>query len=253
MLSLDRQKKILHYINENRVATVSELESKFNVHEATIRRDLSLLEKNGQLKRTHGGVMRIDEVLSEPPVQERESVQFYEKKRIGEYAGNFINDGDNIILDSGTTTVHIVEAITRKKNITVITNDINIATKLRFSYQNKVIVTGGNLFPESYMLNGLLTDDAINELFVHTAFIGIPAFHPDIGLSHVDDYLVSAKKSMIRSAKKVIIVADHTKIDKVALYKVAEIRDIDTLITTNELDKNQKRVLKELDIDVYIV
>lgn len=172
---------------------------------------------------------------------------------MGKYAGKFINDGDNIILDSGTSTVHIVEAIFKKNNITVITNDINIAEKLRFSPQIKVIVTGGNLFPESYMLNGFLTDQALGELYVDTVFLATPAFHPELGLSHFDEDLISAKKSMIEAAKKVIVVADHTKIGKVSLYKVTEINKVHALITTNQLDKQQKKSLEELNMDVYIV
>lgn len=253
MLILDRQNQVLHYVKKNRVATVAELAEHFKVHEATIRRDLSFLEKEGKLRRTHGGVMVEDEVHSEPPFQERESVQFEEKKRMGQYAENFINDGDNIILDSGTTTAHIVDAILKKKNITVITNDINIAANLRFSSQTKVIVTGGNLFPESYMLNGLMTDKALSELYVHKAFIGTPAFHHKLGLSHFDDYLVSAKRSMIESAKEVIVVADHTKIGKISLHKVAEIREIDILITTNQLDEEQRSNLENANLDVHIV
>lgn len=225
----------------------------FNVHEATIRRDLTLLEKEGKLQRTHGGVVIEDKVHSEPPFKERESKQFDEKIRMGKYAGKFINDGDNIILDSGTSTVHIVDAIFEKKNITVITNDINIAEKLRFSPQIKVIVTGGNLFPESYMLNGFLTDQALGELYVDTVFLASPAFHPELGLSHFDEDLISAKKSMIEAAKKVIVVADHTKIGKVSLFKVTEINKVHALITTNQLDKQQKKSLEELNMDVYIV
>jgi|SRR5690625_594249 len=253
MLVLDRQNKVFSFVKKNKVATVAELAEHFNVHEATIRRDLSLLEKEGKLQRTHGGVMIEDEVHSEPPFKERESAQYDAKKRMGEYAGEFINDGDNIFLDSGTTTVHIVDAIIKKKNITVITNDINIAAKLRFSSHTKVIVTGGNLFPESYMLNGLITDQTLSELYVHIAFIGTPAFHHKLGLSHFDDYLVSAKRSMIQSAKNVIAVADHTKIGKVSLHKVAETNEIDTLITSDELDEEQKQNLAALNINVHIV
>jgi len=252
MLTLDRRKQMLHLINKNKVATVSELAKKFNVHEATIRRDLALLEKNEQVERTYGGVVKKDEVHSEPPFHERESVQFEAKKRMGRCAGDFVEDGDNIIIDSGTTTVHIVESI-YNKNITTVTNDINIATKLRYSHRNKVIVSGGALFPESYMLNGHLTDETLKKLSVHTAFIGTPAFHPEAGLSHFDDYLVSAKKEMIQSAKQVIVIADHTKIGKVSLYNVAGIHEVDALITTKRIGEKQKKMLEKSTVKVYTV
>lgn len=251
MLILDRQNKILHFVQKHRVATVAELSKEFNVHEATIRRDLTKLENKKLLRRTHGGVMAEDEVDSEPPFQEREITQLDDKQRMGEYAGNFIKNGDNIILDSGTTTIHIVDAILQKENITVITNDINIAAKLRFSEKNKVIVTGGNLFSQSYMLNGEITDRVLNELFVHTAFIATPAFHPKLGLSHFDDYLISAKKSMIRSSKRVVVIADHTKIGKVSLHKVAEVNEIDSVITTNKIEEQYSWQLSNSNIDVH--
>lgn len=254
ILAPDRQNQILKIVLEKKVATVSELAEHFNVHEATIRRDLSALEQLGKLRRTHGGVMIADgEVHSEPPFQERESAQYDEKKRIGEFSGRFINDGDNIVLDSGTTTVHVVDSIMKRKNVTVITNDINIAAKLRFSTQNKVIVTGGNLFPESYMLNGMLTDSALNKMYVQTAFIATPAFHPELGLSHFDDYLIPAKKNMIKCAKKVVLLADHTKIGKVSLHKVTGLEKIDVLITGKEVDDQLKHYLEDAPMKVYFV
>lgn len=251
MLRLDRQNKILHYVQENGVATVSELAKAFGVHEATIRRDLSLLEAEGKLKRTHGGVMFEDEVHSEPPFIERESTQRTEKEKIGKIAAELIQDDYNIILDSGTTTPHIVHAIKHKKNLTVITNDINIAAKLRNHDNVTVIVTGGTLFPKSYILNGTITDDVLNDLHVHIAFIGTPAFHYQKGLTHFDEYLISAKRAMIQSAKKVVVVTDYTKIGKIALHTVAKVNHIDALVTSGPLDEGEKKQLEEANFEVY--
>lgn len=250
MLILERQNKVLQYVQKKRVATVGELADFFKVHEATIRRDLSTLEEKKKLRRTHGGVIVENEVDSEPAFLERKSEQLEEKKRIGKKAAQFIEDGDNIILDSGTTTLQIVDELINKKNITVITNDINISAKLSFTKDIKVIVTGGILFPDSYMLNGMFTDEVLNSLHVHKAFIGTPAFHHDLGLTHYTEQFVSAKKAMIRSAKDVFIVADHTKIDKVSIHKVAHIKEIDVLITSENLDDKQKELLNELKMDV---
>ncbi|WP_088052438.1 DeoR/GlpR family DNA-binding transcription regulator [Virgibacillus dakarensis] len=252
MLILDRQNKVLQYVKNKRVATVTELANHFEVHEATIRRDLSLLEKEGKLKRTHGGVMIDDEIHSEPPFNERESAQYEEKRKIGQLAAELIEDGHHIILDSGTTTAHIADAITEKQNLTVITNDINIAAKLRFSLSIKVIVTGGMLFPESYILNGMITDEVLDKLHVHIAFIGTPAFHPTLGLTHFDETLVPAKRAMIRSAKKTVVVCDHTKIGRVSLHTVAKNKDIDSLITS-QLSEENITSLTDNGIDVRLV
>ncbi|HLQ70699.1 MAG TPA: DeoR/GlpR family DNA-binding transcription regulator, partial [Bacillota bacterium] len=111
MLPLERQRKLLEFLKQKRASTVSDLATLFQVHEATIRRDLTKLEKKGLMMRTHGGAMLEEEVHSELPFQERESIQYEEKRRIGIRAAELIDDGDNIILDSGTTTLHIAKAI----------------------------------------------------------------------------------------------------------------------------------------------
>lgn len=253
MLILDRQNKVLQYVKSKKVVTVTELAEYFKVHEATIRRDLTLLEKEKKLIRTHGGAMIEDEVHSEPSFQERAEVEFEIKQRIGQFAATLINDGDNIILDSGTTTLHIADAIKAKRNLTVITNDINIAASLRSEKDITVIVTGGVLFPDSYMLNGMITNDSLNKMHVHTAFIGTPAFHHRLGLTHFDEQLVPAKKGMIKAAKKTVVVTDHTKIGKISLHNVAELKEIDMLITGKELDEEIKKIILGTNIDAKFV
>ncbi|MCJ7840072.1 DeoR/GlpR family DNA-binding transcription regulator [Lederbergia sp. NSJ-179] len=253
MLPLERQQSILQYLKEHNVATVSTLATHFQVHEATIRRDLISLVKEGHLKRTHGGVMMEDEVHSEPSFQEREPVQLEEKIKIGKRAAEMIQDGENIILDSGTTTVHIAKSIFNKKNLTVITNDINIAAILRSARSIKVIVTGGILFPDSYMLNGMITDEVLQTLHVHKAFIGTPALHHQKGLTHFDEALVSAKRGMIRAAKHVFVVADHTKIGSISLHTVASPKQIHDIITGKEAEQLDMRAWEETGVQVHLV
>lgn len=251
MLPLERQKKILEYVRKKKATTISELASYFDVHDATIRRDVRLLVKDKLLVRTHGGVMIDDEVHSEPSFQERKSLRFDEKTRIGHLAADLINDGENIIIDSGTTTLHLVHAIQDKKNLTIITNDINIAATLKSSKFNKVIVTGGILFPDSFMLNGMITDDVLRSLHVHKAFIGTPALHHKKGLTHFDEYLVSTKRGMIRASKQVIVVADHTKIGSVSLHKVADTKQIHDIITGKEAERSELQLYEEQGIRVH--
>lgn len=124
-----------------------------------------------------------------------------------------------------------------KQNLTVITNDINIAATLRFAKSVKVIVTGGVLFPESYMLNGMITDETLSTLNIQKSFIATPALHHEKGLTHFDEYLVPAKRGMIRAAKQVIVAADHTKIGRISLHSVADTNKIDDLVIGQELEE----------------
>src|SRR5699024_5044575 len=157
-----------------------------------------------------------------------------------------------IILDSGTTTLHIAKSIIDKRNLTVITNDINIAATLRFSNSIKVIVTGGVLFSESYMLNGLITDETLGSINVQKSFIGTPALHHEKGLTHFDEYMVSAKKGMIRAARQIIVVADHTKVGLVSTYSVAGINKIDDLVIGREIEESDVKRWKGTGVQLHL-
>lgn len=254
MLAIERKKLILDYLKKRHYATVSELADSFHVHEATIRRDLSAMQKEGVLFRTHGGVTinEDDEIHSEPSFNEREIAEYKEKQQIGLAAAEMIQDGDHILLDSGTTTLHIAKSILDKKDLTVVTNDINIASTLRNQKDIKVIVTGGILFPESYMLNGKFTDDVLQSLNLHKAFVGTPAIHFQRGITHFDDQLVSAKQNMIAAAREIIAVADHTKFGRVSLHKVADVHQIDCIITDRHIDPEELQRWQDINMDIHL-
>ncbi len=236
MLPAERKQKILRYVKDKKAATIQDLSAFFNVHEATIRRDLSELEKSKKLFRTHGGVvLNEEEVVSEPHVDKRKTTFVEEKRNIAIKAASFIEDGDTIILDSGTTTEQIAYELNEKKNITVITNDVHIAALLR-KMAHKVIVTGGILYPESFVLNGDITNQTLSNVNVTKAFIATPALHPDKGLTHFDETFVSAKRSMILAATEVFVVTDHSKMGKVSTYNFARMNEIDHIITSSTIN-----------------
>lgn len=252
MLAAERKAKIIEFVKRTNIATVTQLSEEFNVHEATIRRDLSEIEREGQLRRTHGGVILGEGIHSEPSFTVRATERVEEKQRIGEKAAEMIQEGDSIILDSGTTTFQIAKHIANKTNITVVTNDINIAAELRDSKGIKVIVTGGVLYPESFMLNGMFTNDVLKKLHVHKAFIGTPAIHPKKGLTHFEELFVPAKMEMINAASEVIVVTDHTKLGGVSLHMVSPINKVDKLITGEEASDTQIQQFKESGVEVII-
>jgi|SRR5699024_8287529 len=240
MLPAERKQHILKYVLKKSRATIKELSMHFEVHEATIRRDLTEMEENNTIMRTHGGVILNEEnIYSEPHFKMREDFFNEEKKRIGLKAATFIQNGDTIILDSGTTTSHIAEAIKNRENITVITNDIHIATLLHRT-QLKVIITGGVLYPENFILNGEFTNQTLQHLNVNKAFIATPALHHDKGLTHFDEALVSAKIKMIEAAQEIYVATDHSKISKVSLYTFGKIHEIDYIITDSNINEHIK-------------
>ncbi|MBD2866912.1 MULTISPECIES: DeoR/GlpR family DNA-binding transcription regulator [Paenibacillus] len=253
MLPAERKLRIVEFVKEKRVGTVAELAKEFQVHEATIRRDLAEIEQEGLLRRTHGGVVVDRGANIEPSFSERAGDQLEQKKRIGKKAAELVEDGDHIILDSGTTTLHIAQNLINRSNLTVVTNDMNVAAELRDASGVTVIVTGGQLYRSSYMLNGMFTDHVLGSLHVQKAFIGTPAIHPKFGLTHPEAQLIPAKQGMIRAAQAIIVVADDTKIGKVSLHNVAPLHAIHTFVTGAEASDLQLKPFRESGVDVITV
>jgi DeoR/GlpR family transcriptional regulator of sugar metabolism len=253
LLAAERKIRIVEYVMHNRVASVAALAQAFQVHEATIRRDLAEIEQEGLLKRTHGGVIVDRGANNEPSFEERSHEQLEQKKRIGRQAAELVEDGDHIMIDSGTTTLHIAHHLTDRSRLTVVTNDMNIAGQFRESKGVTVIVTGGELYPSSFMLNGMVTDYALSRLHVQKAFIGTPAIHPTYGLTHPEERIVPAKQGMIRAAQQIIVVADPTKIGKASLHEVAPIEAVHTFITGKEASEAQVKLFREAGVRVLTV
>lgn len=253
MLAAERKIRIVEYVRRSRVASVAALALEFGVHEATIRRDLGELEQEGLLKRTHGGVIVEQLTHKEPSFNERTHVQLDQKMRIGQMAASLVEDGEHILIDSGTTTLHIAKQLVHRSRLTVVTNDINIAAELRDAPGVKVTVTGGELYPSSFMLNGMHTDQVLRSLHVSKAFLGTPAIHPKHGLMHPEAQLVPAKQGMIEAAQEVIVVADDTKIGKLSLHKVAPNSAIHTLITGKEAAEYDIATFRETGVNVITV
>ncbi|MBB6671588.1 DeoR/GlpR family DNA-binding transcription regulator [Cohnella nanjingensis] len=253
MLAAERKMRIVEHVRQRRIATVAGLAQQFQVHEATIRRDLMEIEQEGLLKRTHGGVIAEQWTRDEPPFSERSENRLEQKMRIGRMAASLVEDGEHIMIDSGTTTLHIARHLVNRSDLVVVTNDINVAAELRDAPGVKVILTGGELYPSSYMLNGMFTDRVLASLRVEKAFIGTPALHHAHGLMHPEALLVPAKQAMIQAAREVIVVTDDSKLGKLSLHAVAPNGAIHTLITGTEASEAQLRPFRDGGVTVYAV
>ncbi|MCD8833556.1 DeoR/GlpR family DNA-binding transcription regulator [Staphylococcus arlettae] len=233
MLPADREQRIITFLQTNKQATVRTLATEFNVHAATIRRDLHKLEQFNQIKRTHGGVvLNNTEVWDELNFDDRETTFYDEKRRIGQKAADFVDDNDTLIIDSGSTTLHFAHALKSKHNLTIITNDIYIASLLKSSGHH-IIVTGGSLHPDNYVLNGALTLTNLSSFNPLKLFLATPAIDAHKGVTHYNDTLAATKRQMVAQAKAVYVLADSSKFDKVSLYSVCNPQHITTLITDN--------------------
>lgn len=237
MLPAEREQFIITFLKTNKKATIHDLALEFNVHEATIRRDLNKLEQYNQIKRTHGGVVLNDsEVWDELNFDDRETSYYDEKVAIGLKAAEFVENGDTLFIDSGSTTIHFARALTQKSNLTIITNDIHIASILK-STDNQIVVTGGILYQDNYLLNGMITNETLKLFNPSKLFLATPAIDLEKGITHFNDTLASTKIQMVKQAKAVYVLTDSSKFDKVSLYNVCSSDTIDVLIT-DQTNKN---------------
>lgn len=251
LFQIERQKKILDFVNENKKATVIELSSLLGVSKVTVRRYLSELESKGLLIKTHGGVLSADTNLNnEIPYSSKKDLNISEKKKIGKAALQLIEEGDVIILDSGSTTLEIAQQI-ENIHITVITNDIKIAYELASKTNINLIITGGVTQKYLYTIIGFEAEKFLDKIHVNKTFLGADAIDLEYGITNRTLEEVAVKLAMIKAAEEVILVVDQSKLNKKAFADVCKIEAIDTIIIDN-IDKEYQKAFREKGIEIIV-
>ena len=249
MFSMERQHIIEELIKQQTSVQVNGLAAQFNVSESTIRRDLQEMEINGLLVRTHGGAMEVSRLNYEMSFKEKEIENMGDKQRIGEIAAAMIQDGDTIILDSGTTTLEIAKRITAK-SITVITNSIDIALEISNKENIELIVAGGSLRNTTRAMVGPLAENVFKNFRVDKAFVGANGISIKDGFTTPNFLEAQIKKTILGVAKKGIIVADSSKFNKVCFSVIGELKAATTIITSESLEKEILNKFKEVGVDI---
>ncbi len=253
MLKKERQREILKIIENKGKAEVPSLASQFHVTEMTIRRDLMELGKKGLLERVHGGALiQNDRRVNESPVYERLIEHLEIKQQIGKAAASLIRDGERIFLGSGSTTMAVAEALANHQNLTVYTNALNIVDAL-FHYPIKVNVIGGSLRRTEMSLIGDAAESTIRNLRVDKVFIGIRGIDPVKGLTsdHMEELLTD--QAILTISKKIIVVADHSKIGHTAAMRAAPITSITKIVTNKGGPKDIIQTFRQMGVEVLEV
>ena len=251
MFQIERQEQIINYINQAQKANTNELAKKFNVSAVTIRRDIDMLAADGRIIKTHGGAVAVTQSLkAEIPYSLKAEHNQDAKRRIGVTAAKYINDGDIIILDSGSTTLEIAKNISQK-NVTVVTDDIKIAMELSCKENITVIVCGGTLSDPVYTLTGNNATDFFSRLHVNKTFLGCDAVDLDFGVSNRTYEEVDIKSAMIQAADEIIMVTDNSKLDKKVFCHLCDISAINKLII-NTIDERNRRGFTEKGVEIVL-
>lgn len=254
ILPAERRKRILEFIQLNGSGRIEELASTLDVSEATVRRDLSILATEGLVDRTHGGaVLPEASTAFERLYPEKRLLCSEEKHLLGIEAALMVADGETLILDSGSTTFEIARNLTLHKNLTIITYDLFIASSIAYDPSTTIIVTGGTRREGFNVLIGPITEELIRQVKVNKAFLAADAVDFSQGVTNATFIEVSIKRLIIEAASEVILVADHSKFNKVALAKVCSLDQIHHVITDSGVDDSILQGLQRIGIPTTIV
>ncbi|MBU5483911.1 DeoR/GlpR family DNA-binding transcription regulator [Clostridium sp. MSJ-11] len=252
MLAFERHNKILEILYKNKKVTTQELESFFSVSPCTIRNDLNKLEKNGLLQRMHGGAVLPQSSMKDLSFSTREAQHQLEKENICKKASEFITGNQCIIIDASSTTLYLSKYMDNVKNLTVITNGLYIADKLKDNTNINVILTGGVVRPKSNSLEGLLGKNLVEQINADMAFVSARGFTLDEGLTEFNIYEAELKKLLVSRAKKVIALMDYSKVGKNSISSFAKASQVDTLITNSKVSKDVIKEYMAKDLEVIL-
>ena len=252
--TVSRRSEILEELNSKGQVSVIKLSKAFHVSEVTIRNDLVQLEKQNMLIRARGGAFKVkfNHIGIDSPLSEKGRKNFFEKQKIGKAAIKLINEGDTIIIDSGTTTMELAQNLQQFKDLTIITNALNIASVLAENNEFNIFMPGGILRNRSLSLVGSLAEESFANYFCDKLFLGVDGFDTKHGLSTPNVEEAHMNLVMINLARKVIVVTDSSKFLRRRFAFIAPLSRIDIVITDHGISEEDKQRLESAGIEVII-
>ncbi len=253
MSSEFRRVAILTRLANQGEARIGELAQEFGISEMTIRRDLEILELEGHARRVRGGAISAISRSYEPPIIQRQGVEQIAKTAIGKAAADLLKDGETAIIDVGTTTLEMAKAINPRLSLTIVTSSILIAAELSHRPQIRTIVSGGIIRTGEMSLIGARAEDSFSDLNCDVVFLGVAGINLEKGLTeyNLDDTRV--KQSAIRAAHRCVVLADASKIGKIAFANVADISKVDVLVTNASPSNKLIKSLQDVGVEVIHV
>ena len=252
VLNEERRRHILDILSRDGRVLVVDLAKQFRTSQVTIRKDLDILQAHGRIQRSHGGALPAREgALEDPTLREKEKLYRKEKLQIAAAAARMVQEGQVVILDSGTTTTAIARALREFENLTIITNAVNIAAELSGS-SLEVILTGGTLRKNSFSLVGPVADETLRRLNADILFLGVDGFDVEHGLTTPNLLEAKVNRTMMDVARVVVVVCDSSKFGRRSLSTIAPPSAIHHLITDRGIRKPDLAALKKSGIQVTI-
>ncbi len=253
VLNEERRRAILDMVNHDGRVLVADIARHFHTSQVTIRKDLEILHTQGLLHRTHGGALPSREgALEDPALREKEKLHRSEKLNIAAAAAKRVQEGQVVILDSGTTTTAIARALRDFRNLTIITNAVNIAAELSGA-KAEVILTGGTLRKNSFSLVGPIAEESLRSLNADLLFLGVDGFDTQYGLSTPNLLEAKVNRVMVEVSKRTVAVCDASKFGRRSLSLIVPPSAVHEVITDRAAPKSDVKALKNAGIEVSIV
>jgi DeoR family transcriptional regulator, fructose operon transcriptional repressor len=251
-LAAGRLEAIRQILRQRHIVRVDELCASLGVSAATVRRDLLALDRQGRLRRVHGGAVGLDGSLEEPLFEDKTRLAAREKERIARTALSCIKPTDSVFLDGGSTVLTLAHRLTGMTQLTVVTNSLRVAAAFAAGGP-RMIVTGGEFRRLSQTLVGPLTRPLIEQLRVDTAFIGTIGLNPRDGLTTTDPREAQTKEAVMARAERVVLLADSSKIGKVSFVRFGSLDGVDLIITDRKAPAAAVRALRKKGVKVLAV
>lgn len=242
----ERRAMIVEEVNRRSSIQVADICERFGVSEVTARNDLDKLEKGGKLRRTHGGAVSISRTITVSYPDQRMNINVEAKRAVAQRAAEFVSNGDSLLVDTGTTTFEFVNMLYEKRNITIVTSDLSIAT---FADSNlphaDVLLLGGALRKNHRYMTGSITNEILGRLHLDKAFLATDSFHVEYGFTTEFTGNADVKRLMLRRAKERFMLMDASKVRPPSFIQFATVNDFESIITDFDPDGAIAQAIEE--------
>lgn len=244
----ERKKRILDILETEGTVKVNSLSKILRVSTETVRRYLEELDQEEKLRKVYGGAIKVSFHKDEPSSHEREVIYATEKVKIGSKAATFVGDNEVIAIDDGSTTIQLAKHLKNKKNLTIVTHSIQALTLL-IEYQHlqlftgKIITLGGEVNIDHHRTFGQPAEHMLNTIFLDKSFLSTDGISLERGMTCYDPYKGSITKKLMEHSSQSILLVDHSKLDTNKHFKIADLKELNMIISNHECPKEWRKSL----------
>lgn len=250
MQAEERQIRIEAYLQKVEFASLDELSEEVDASTSTVRRDLTLLESKGTVRRTHGGARLVNPKTDEFNFSSRDTLQLSEKELIGRACAELIKPNQTVIVDAGTTCFHVAKYL-ESKLPHIVTNSLPVANLFASANTLEVVVSGGVIYPRLEVLVGPMAVESFSKIHADVAIMSAGGISME-GITNSHGLLIDIQRAMIQAAHTVIFCLDHTKFGRRSVSRLCDLEEIDTLVTDAQAPAEILEGLKAKGIEVVV-